>query len=60
MHACAYCYARPSHQYWGFGAGTDFDRNIVVKVNAPELLRETFDKRSWKGESRRWSTMPEG
>jgi DNA repair photolyase len=51
QHACAYCYARPSHQYWGFGAGTDFDRNIVVKVNAPELLRETFDKRTWKGES---------
>jgi DNA repair photolyase len=51
QHACAYCYARPSHQYWGFGAGTDFDRNIVVKVNAPALLREHFDRRSWKGES---------
>ena len=32
FHACAYCYARPSHQYLGFGAGTDFDRKIVVKV----------------------------
>lgn len=51
QHACAYCYARPSHQYWGFGAGTDFDRNIVVKVNAAELLRESFEKRSWKGET---------
>ncbi len=51
QHACAYCYARPSHQYWGFGAGTDFDRNIVVKVNAKELLREAFQKRSWQGES---------
>ena len=51
QHACAYCYARPSHQYWGFGAGTDFDRNIVVKVNAAELLREAFEKRSWKGET---------
>lgn len=50
QHACAYCYARPSHQYWGFGAGTDFDRNIVVKVNAAALLREQLDKRSWKGE----------
>lgn len=50
MHGCAYCYARPSHQYWGFGAGTDFDRKIVVKVNAPELLRETFTKKSWEGE----------
>jgi DNA repair photolyase len=51
QHACAYCYARPSHQYWGFGAGTDFDRNIIAKVNAAEVLRETFDRRSWRGES---------
>lgn len=51
MHACAYCYARPSHQYLGFGAGTDFDRKIVVKVDAPELLREAFMRRSWRGES---------
>lgn len=51
LHACSYCYARPSHNYLGFGAGTDFDRKIVVKVNAPELLRATFDKKSWKGES---------
>jgi DNA repair photolyase len=50
QHACAYCYARPSHQYWGFGAGTDFEREIIVKVNAPELLREAFEQRSWKGE----------
>jgi DNA repair photolyase len=49
QHACAYCYARPSHQYWGFGAGTDFDREIIVKVNAPELLREAFARKSWKG-----------
>ncbi len=51
VHACAYCYARPSHQYLGFGAGTDFDRKIVVKVDAPELLAEVFAKRSWRGES---------
>ncbi|HVY47468.1 MAG TPA: PA0069 family radical SAM protein [Minicystis sp.] len=50
MHACAYCYARPSHQYWGFGAGTDFDRKIIVKVDAPEMLAATFDKKGWKGE----------
>jgi DNA repair photolyase len=50
FHACAYCYARPSHQYWGFGAGTDFDRQIIVKVNAVEKLRETFMRRSWTGE----------
>lgn len=50
FHGCAYCYARPTHQYLGFGAGTDFDRKIVVKVNAPELLKEAFDRRSWTGE----------
>jgi DNA repair photolyase len=49
-HACAYCYARPSHEYLGFGAGTDFDTKIMVKRKAPALLRETFMKRSWKGE----------
>ncbi|MEI6235656.1 MAG: PA0069 family radical SAM protein [Planctomycetota bacterium] len=50
FHACAYCYARPTHQYWDFGAGTDFERKIVVKVNAAEKLRETFLKKSWAGE----------
>ena len=50
FHACAYCYARPSHEYLSFGAGTDFDRKIVVKPHAPALLREAFDKASWKGE----------
>jgi DNA repair photolyase len=49
-HGCAYCYARPSHQYLGFGAGTDFERKIVVKVNAVELLREAFERPSWKGD----------
>ncbi|MBI3828967.1 MAG: PA0069 family radical SAM protein [Planctomycetes bacterium] len=51
FHACAYCYARPSHQYWDFGAGTDFERKLVVKVNAPELLEATFRKKSWRGET---------
>lgn len=49
-HGCAYCYARPSHQYWGFGAGTDFERKLVVKVNAAQLLRERFERRDWQGE----------
>lgn len=49
-HACAYCYARASHEYWGFGAGTDFDTKIIVKPNAPDLLRKAFLKPSWKGE----------
>lgn len=44
------CYARPTHEYLSLGAGTDFERKIVVKPNAPELLREAFDKKSWKGE----------
>jgi len=50
-HGCAYCYARPSHQYLGFGAGTDFERKLMVKTNAPELLRAAFSRRSWMGES---------
>ncbi|MFY3744135.1 PA0069 family radical SAM protein [Anaeromyxobacter sp. Red801] len=50
MHACAYCYARPTHEYLGMGAGTDFDTRIVVKRRAPELLRAAFDRPGWKGE----------
>ncbi len=49
MHACAYCYARPTHEYLDFGAGTDFDRKIVVKPEAPELLRRAFMRKRWKG-----------
>ncbi|MGQ0506543.1 MAG: PA0069 family radical SAM protein [Myxococcaceae bacterium] len=49
-HACAYCYARPSHEYLSLGAGTDFDTKIHVKLKAAELLREAFDKPSWKGD----------
>jgi DNA repair photolyase len=51
FHACAYCYARPSHEYLSFGAGTDFERRIVVKPQAPELLREAFDAPKWHGET---------
>jgi DNA repair photolyase len=51
FHACAYCYARPSHEYLSWGAGTDFDRKIVVKPQAPELLRAAFKKRTWKKET---------
>src|SRR5678816_1814667 len=46
-HGCAYCYARPSHEYLSFGAGTDFERRLVIKPRAPELLREAFAKRNW-------------
>jgi DNA repair photolyase len=50
LHACSYCYARPNHEYLDMGAGTDFDTKIVFKPRAPELLREAFDRPSWKGE----------
>jgi len=51
FHACAYCYARPSHEYLSWGAGTDFDRKIVVKRDAPALLRAAFARRTWKKET---------
>jgi DNA repair photolyase len=44
------CYARPTHEYLDLGAGTDFDTKIVVKREAPALLRSAFDKPSWKGD----------
>ena len=44
------CFARPTHEYLGFNAGRDFEREIVVKVNAPELLRRELARPSWKRE----------
>ncbi|HEX4838638.1 MAG TPA: radical SAM protein [Solirubrobacteraceae bacterium] len=49
-HACVYCFARPTHRYLGFDAGRDFEREIVVKVNAPEVLRMELGRPSWKRE----------
>ncbi|HEU0249584.1 MAG TPA: radical SAM protein [Solirubrobacteraceae bacterium] len=49
-HACVYCFARPTHSFLGFNAGRDFEREIVVKVNAPEVLRAELARPSWKGE----------
>jgi DNA repair photolyase len=49
-HACVYCFARPTHRYLGFDAGRDFEREIVVKVNAPEILGMELARRSWKRE----------
>jgi DNA repair photolyase len=49
-HGCAYCYARPTHEYLGFSAGIDFETKIMVKERAPELLREKFMSRSWQPE----------
>ncbi len=47
-HGCAYCFARPYHEYLGFSAGLDFETKIVVKENAPELLRRELSKKSWQ------------
>jgi DNA repair photolyase len=49
-HGCAYCFARPTHTYLDFNAREDFEREIVVKVNVPELLRVELARPSWKGD----------
>jgi len=46
-HGCIYCYARNSHEYWGYSAGLDFESKIVVKHNAPQLLRKYFENKNW-------------
>ncbi|UKJ05780.1 PA0069 family radical SAM protein [Solitalea lacus] len=46
-HGCIYCYARNAHQYWGFSAGLDFERKIIVKHNAAELLIKNFEGKNW-------------
>ncbi len=48
-HACRYCFARNTHTYLDLGAGLDFDTKVVVKVNAPSLLRKELAKPSWGG-----------
>lgn len=47
-HGCAYCYARPTHEYLGYSAGVDFETKILVKERAPELLRRELSARRWK------------
>jgi DNA repair photolyase len=47
-HGCAYCYARPTHEYLGLSAGLDFETRLVVKEEAPRLLREELNRRSWE------------
>jgi len=49
-HACAYCFARPTHKYLDLDAGRDFEREIVVKVNVPEVLRAELSRPSWSRE----------
>ncbi|MEJ2207040.1 MAG: PA0069 family radical SAM protein [Gemmatimonadota bacterium] len=47
-HGCSYCYARPTHEYLGFSPGLDFETRIMVKEEAPALLRKALASRSWK------------
>jgi DNA repair photolyase len=49
-HACTYCFARPTHTYLDMDAGRDFETKIVVKVNAPDVLRRELAAKRWKGE----------
>jgi DNA repair photolyase len=49
-HACVYCFARPTHDYLGLGIGEDFERKIVVKINAVERLRAELHAPKWAGE----------
>ncbi len=47
-HGCVYCYARNTHNYWGYSAGLDFETNIIVKTNAAELLKKKLNSKHWK------------
>lgn len=47
-HGCAYCFARPTHEYWGYSPGIDFERKIMVKKSSPHLLEKTFQKKSYR------------
>jgi DNA repair photolyase len=46
-HGCVYCYARPTHEYWGYSAGIDFEKKIIVKRNAAELLEKEILSKKW-------------
>src|SRR5690606_24221416 len=47
-HGCIYCYARNSHEYWGFSAGLDFEQKIIIKHNAATLLEDAFNKKNYQ------------
>ena len=47
-HGCIYCYARNVHEYWGYSAGLDFERKIIIKKNAPQLLRKQLMHPKWE------------
>ncbi|MEH6703339.1 MAG: PA0069 family radical SAM protein [Galbibacter orientalis] len=50
-HGCIYCYARNSHEYWGYSAGLDFERKILVKKNAPHLLEQKLLSKNWSAKT---------
>ncbi len=50
-HGCIYCYARNTHEFWGYSAGLDFEQQILVKENAPLLLEKKLRQKSWKAET---------
>lgn len=50
-HGCVYCYARNTHEYWGYSAGLDFERRILVKKQAAQLLEAQLKKKSWQAET---------
>jgi DNA repair photolyase len=50
-HGCIYCYARNTHEFWGYSAGLDFERKILIKENAPRLLEEKLKSKKWKAET---------
>ena len=50
-HACRYCYARSTHEFWGLDAGREFEQRVFAKVNAPEVLRQELRKPKWRRES---------
>lgn len=50
-HGCVYCYARNSHEFWGYSAGLDFERRILIKKDAPRLLEEKLKTKNWKAQT---------
>lgn len=49
-HGCIYCYARNTHEFWGYSAGLDFERRILVKKDAPKLLEDFITRKSWEAQ----------
>lgn len=50
-HGCIYCYARNAHEFWGYSAGLDFERKILIKKEAPKLLEKKLTSKSWKAQT---------